>query len=233
MGENGYRCNRRHATKLVQILSDTTVSDDDSNPAGQVVYSFSRGMREIIKDSTLWGRVRSAVVFAFTSKYALALYELITARINLKHVWQEEFDLEDFRALLGVPEGKLERLPNLLQRVIQPAALEVNGLAAFGVAIEPIRQGGQLRGLVTGFRVSWWRKESPDLHAAYHELKRVKTGRLARLKGKTETAEVLGFGAPSPFASDRVTATADTMRKGGASEADIQEFLEGQTLFGG
>ena len=86
------------AVQLVQILSDTTISDDDNNPEGLVVYSFSKGMREIIKDSTLWGRVRSAVIFAFTSKYALALYELITARINLRHVWQEEFTVEDFRA---------------------------------------------------------------------------------------------------------------------------------------
>ena len=66
----------------------------------------------------------------------IALYELITARINLKHKWQEEFSVKDFRALLGVPEGKLERAPNLLQRVIQPACLEVNGLADFGVKID-------------------------------------------------------------------------------------------------
>lgn len=216
------------ATKLVQILSDTTVSDDDNNPAGQVVYSFSRGMREIIKDSTLWGRVRSAVVFAFTSKYALALYELITARINLTHIWQEEFSVEDFRALLGVPNGKLERIPNLLQRVIQPAALEVNGLADFGVSIEPIRKGGQLRGLVTGFRVSWWRKDLPDLQSAYQELKRVKTGRMARLKGGLETATVDEPHAPSPALEEKVNATARAMREAGASEADIAEFVKGQ-----
>ena len=217
------------ATKLVQILSDTTVSDDDNNPAGQVVYSFSRGMREIIKDSTLWGRVRSAVVFAFTSKYALALYELITARINLKHIWQEEFSVEDFRALLGVPDGKLERIPNLLQRVIQPAALEVNGLADFGVQIEPIRKGGQQRGLVTGFRVAWWRKDIPDLQAAHHELKRVKTGRLARLRGKVDSVGPFDQDAPYSSKDAQITATAEAMRNGGASETDIEEFIAGQT----
>jgi hypothetical protein len=216
------------ATKLVQILSDTTVSDDDNNPAGQVVYSFSRGMREIIKDSTLWGRVRSAVVFAFTSKYALALYELITARINLKHVWQEEFSVEDFRALLGVPGGKLERIPNLLQRVIQPAALEVNGLADFGVQIEPIRKGGQQRGLVTGFRVAWWRKDIPDLQAAHHELKRVKTGRLARLRGKVDSVGPFDQNGPSSSKNAQIMATAEAMRLGGAFEADIEEFIAGQ-----
>jgi hypothetical protein len=62
-------CLQRPATKLVQILSDSTVTDNENNPLGLVKYSFSREMREIIKDSTLWGRVRNAVVFAFTSKY--------------------------------------------------------------------------------------------------------------------------------------------------------------------
>jgi hypothetical protein len=212
------------ATKLVQILSDTTVTDNENNPAGQVVYSFSRGMREIIKDSTLWGRVKNAVIFAFTSKYALALYELITARINLKHMWQEDFTLADFRALLGVPDGKLERVPNLLQRVIQPATLEVNGLADFGVKIEPIRKGGSMRGLVTGFRVSWWRKDVPDLQAAYSELRRPKVGRSARLRGLVETTEPVG--AMPPALQHKVDATVAEMRRAGAPESDIEQFMK-------
>lgn len=172
------------ATRRVAILSDTTTTNDESDPDGMVVYSFSPGMRAIIKDSTLWGRVRTAVVFAFTSKYSLALYELITARINLKHIWQEEFTVEDLRALLGVPDGKLERIPNLLQKVINPAEIEVNGLADFGVKVEVVRQGGPKRGLVTGFRMSWWRKDIPALEEAYKELHRSKVGRLPRLTGK-------------------------------------------------
>jgi len=182
------------ATKLVQILSDTTVSDANDNPAGMVVYSFSRSMRAIIKDSTLWGRVRNSVIFAFTSKYSLALYELISARINLKHMWQEEFSVEDLRALLGVPQGKLERIPNLLQKVINPAMLEVNGLADFGVKIEPIRDGGKMRGLVAGFRVSWWRKNENQVKSAYSEIKRSKVGRISRLKG--EDTRVMKFTLP-------------------------------------
>ncbi len=176
----------RPATKMVPVLSDTTVSDDDDSPGGQVTYSFSPGMREIIKDSTLWGRVRTAVIFAFTSKYSLALYELIAARINLAHVWQEEFSVDDLRDLLGVPSGKLDRTPNLLRWVIKPAELEVNGLAHFGVKIEPIRTGGTMRGLVTGFKVSWWKKDVPALQSAYKELKQSKVGRIARLSGRVD-----------------------------------------------
>jgi hypothetical protein len=206
-GKNG-----KPATKRAQILSDTTTSDDEDDPTGQVVYSFSKGMREIIRDSTLWGRVRNAVIFAFTSKYSLALYELISARVNLKHVWEEDFGVNDLRALLGVPEGKLTRIPNLLQRVVNPAVLEVNGLADFGVQIAPIRKGGSVRGLVTGFRVSWWKKDNPGLQEAYSELKRPKVGRIARLSGQVEAVETPAPRLPSPEDNAALDAMLGTMR---------------------
>jgi hypothetical protein len=181
IGKNG-----KPATKRVTVLSDTTTSDDENDPTGQVVYSFSRGMREIIKDSTLWGRVKTAVIFAFTSKYSLALYEIISARINLKHVWQQDFSVKDFRSLLGVPDDKLLRMPDLLRNCIQVAEAEVSGMADFGVKIVPMRKGGTARGVVTGFRVSWWHKEGPALQEAFKEIQRSKVGRLQRLTGKSE-----------------------------------------------
>lgn len=177
LGRNG-----RAATKRVQVLSDTTTSDDEDDPTGQVVYSFSRGMREIIKDSTLWGRVRTAVIFAFTSKYSLTLYELICARINLEFMWQEDFTLRDFRALMGVPEDKLQRMPDFLRFCVKVAQDEVNGMADFKVNIAPVRKGGRVRGSVTGFRVSWWRKNADELKEAFQEINRSKVGRLARLR---------------------------------------------------
>ena len=123
----------------------------------------------------------------------------------------------------------MERIPNLLQRVIQPAALEVNGLADFGVHIEPIRKGGQQRGLVTGFRVAWWRKDIPDLQAAHRELKRVKTGRLARLRGEIDSMGQSNKDGFYPSKQAQITATAEAMRTGGASEADIEDFITGQS----
>jgi hypothetical protein len=177
--------NGKPATKLTQLLSDTTVSDDDDDPTGEVVFSFSKGLRSIIKNSTHWGRVRGQVMFAFTSKYSLALYELAAMRVNLQKD-TEIFGLAEFRALLGVPDEKLRSNSDLLKFCIRPALLEVNGLAEFGVEVEPIRQGGTMRGAITGFRVSWWRKSLPELHQAHAELSRSKVGRLARLAGTAE-----------------------------------------------
>ena len=188
--------NGKPSTRLVPLLSDTTISDDDDDPTGEVVFSLSKGLRSIIGKSTHWGRVRGQVMFAFTSKYSLTLYELAAMRVNL-HKDTEIFGLDEFRALLGVPDDKLTRNPDLLRYCIQPAVLEVNGLAEFGVAVEPIRRGGTMRGIITGFRVSWWKKQLPELHQAHAELSRSKVGRLARLGGTAETPApaqaVLGF----------------------------------------
>jgi hypothetical protein len=47
-------------------------------------------------------------MFAFTSKYALALYEAVCLRGNLR-VCEQAFSVEDFRALLGVEKERLRR----------------------------------------------------------------------------------------------------------------------------
>ena len=189
--------NGKPATLRVQLLSDTTTSDDDDDPDGEVAFTFSPGLRSIIKNSTYWGRIRPQVMFAFTSKYSLALYELTASRVNLKHKDSQIFGMAEFRALLGVPDDKMPRNPDFLRYCIQPAVIEVNGLSDFGIEVEPIRRGGTMRGIVTGFRMTWWRKSLPELHEAHAELNRSKVGRLARLTGTAETAEpvqaALGF----------------------------------------
>jgi plasmid replication initiation protein len=101
-------------------------------------------------------------------------------------MWQEDFSLKDFRALMGVPDDKLQRMPDLLRFCVKVAQDEVNGMADFMVDIKPIRKGGKIRGNVTGFRVSWWRKNEDELKEAYQEINRSKVGRLARLRGTAE-----------------------------------------------
>jgi len=84
-----------------------------------------------------------------------------------------------------------------------------------------------MRGLVTGFRVSWWRKDVPDLQPAYSELKQPKVGRRARLQGRVETTEVIGSNLPSPTLHEKIDATAAAIRKAGAPEAEIKAFIKG------
>lgn len=198
--------NGKPATKFVQLLAETTISDDDEDPTGEVVFQFPEGLRQILSQSMHWGRLRGQVIFAFTSKYSLNLYELLSMRVNLAHKDSQIFGMDELRALLGVPDDKLTRNPDFLRKVIQPAVIEVNGVSDFGVEVEPIRRGGTMRGIITGFQVIWWRKSIPELHKAHAELARPKVGRLARLTDTAETVE------PTPLQSDLVNYLADKSR---------------------
>jgi integrase len=83
--------------------------------------------------------------------WALALYEMVQKRGNLKFKTSEEFPVERFRSLLGVDPGKLEAFKSLEQRAIDPAVLEVNGLGEFGCKVEPSAYAGRK---VTAVRLS-------------------------------------------------------------------------------
>jgi Initiator Replication protein len=174
--------NGKPATLRTALLASTTTTDDESDPDGEVTYTLSKELREIIKNSTVWGRIQSQVMFAFSSKYALALYELLQKRVNLSHVWEQEFDLDDFRKLMGVPNDTLTEFFNLNAKCIKPALLEVNALADHGVALEPLRRGKT----VYAIKMRWWKKNREERDASYRELQRSKIGRLPRLKGTAE-----------------------------------------------
>src|SRR5512132_2864083 len=178
--------NGKRATRRGQFLADTTATDDETDPNGEVRYSFSKTMREVIKRSQYWGRLKAYIICSFQSKYALALYEAACLRGNLQ-VSGQEMSVAGFRALLGIPEGKLEAFKNMKTRAIDPAVEEVNALSDFWVEVEAIREGGLQRGKLVGFRLSWRRKEKQEWQESLDELMRAKVGRKARIKGKVET----------------------------------------------
>jgi hypothetical protein len=168
-------------TRRVQLLGMT---EESAKGDGLLYYSFPAAVRAIIRESTQWARLEKEIMFSFASKYALALYEMVQKRINLKYKTSEEFTLERFRGLLGVEPGKHREFKNLNLRAIQPAVLEVNGLASYGCMVEPIYTGRK----VTSVRLSWWAKNIDEKKAAFREVKFSRVGRRARLAAKAETA---------------------------------------------
>ena len=90
-----------------------------------------------------------------SSKYAIALYELVQLRANMDRCI-EHFALHRFRDLLGVPPGAYERGNDFIKRVIEPAVLEVNGLSEFGVKVEVER--AYSRAPISGVTLAWWRR---------------------------------------------------------------------------
>ena len=170
------------STRRVALLGGNDMGMPE-RPHGQLTYSFDKRLVPVLQESTVFGKLELSVMKAFSTKYALALYEAVSRRVRLKHIFHEEMPLEAFRELLGVPEGKLGTFGNLNQYAIKPALTEINALASFGVQVQPVKQGRK----VTAVKLFWHKKSLDEIKEAYAELQRPKIGRKARLSGEADT----------------------------------------------
>jgi hypothetical protein len=153
----------------------------------KVRYGLPSKLQPIIANSDHWGRIKAEVVCAMTSKYAIALYELLQLRANLRRC-VETFPIDRFRELMGVPPGKLLRGPDFVRRVLETAELEINGLSDCSVKIQPVRKSP--RAPITAVTVAWWKKEGDAYRQTLRELRQPKVGRMARLKGTVDALSV-------------------------------------------
>lgn len=185
-------------TKRVQLLGGNVVPDADD---GLVRYDFHPIMLQIIAESRVFARLHKKIMFALSSKYSLTLYEMIQKRGNMAKNF-EEMTIDEFRAFLGVPPNKLTSWINFKNFAITPAVKEVSDLSDYLVTVEPIK--AKKGRLFTGVRLSWERKQLPELKEVERELERPKVGRKARLSGTVDEVEsalpssgVTAIGLPS------------------------------------
>lgn len=186
------------------LIAGTVTTEDENDPAGEIVYSFSPQLLRVLQTSNYWGRIKSHISYALSSKYAYRLYQAIALRINRERS-EQAFSEEGLRELLAVAPGQYELFRNLNQSVITPAVEEVNALTDFVVEIEPMRPLGRVRGAITGYRVSWRKKTDEEMRAVSDELIRHKAGRKARIKGTVEKLTVDETILLAPAATKRLT----------------------------
>ena len=144
-----------------------------------VRFGLPKKLQPVLARSSRWGRIKAETVCAMTSKYAIALYELIQLRAGMDRCI-ETFPVARFRELMGVPPGKLLRGPDFLRYCIEPAMLEVNGLSDVAVQVELVR--AHARAPATAVTLVWWRKQGDEFRATQIEQQQPKQGRLARLR---------------------------------------------------
>ena len=168
-------------TRRVQFLGGNDMDDPD-RPAGVLTYSFDKRLVEVLKQSSIWGKIAIPILMAFTTKYAVSLYENAAQFANLEYKTFADYGLDEAREMLGVQPGKYKTFGEFNLHVLKPALTEINALAPFNLSALPIKQGKK----VTGVRVSWWKKDSAELAAAYDEVNRPKAGRKARISGTVE-----------------------------------------------
>lgn len=149
---------------------------------GYFYYRFPSELLEIFKESEVFARLKTRIMYAFTSKYALRLYEIIQKRVNLEYKQHEDFDVEELRGMLGVPEEKLPRFSDFNKHALKPALEEVNFLGEYAIGVKPLKKGRR----VTAIRLAWVEKDSDGKLAAWDELERPRLGRRARMRGDIE-----------------------------------------------
>ena len=188
-------------------------------------YGLPRKLAPMLETSGRWGRIKAEIVCSMTSKYAIALYELLQLRANLDRC-TERFTIDRFRELLGVPPDTYARADNFMRKVVEPALLEVNGLSDTGVQIQLERPNS--RSPIEGITIAWWKKEGDEFRSAVAERNRSKVGRMARLREQVDSVDIVNALAAEPSTKSSVQKTVEAMRAQGAPETDIMEFLRSQ-----
>lgn len=172
------------ATRQIQLLGTNEVEDN----GGEVIYSFPEELIKIIKDTQIFARLHTKVMFELSSKYSLSLYEFLQKRKNLQYVNHEVLTVEDARALMGVGKNKLKSFGHLNDKAIKPAVKEVSFLTEYEISVEPLRTGRA----ITHVKFSWEKKTDIGAQiAAVEELQRTKAGRQQRMEGKVENIQTI------------------------------------------
>lgn len=169
-------------TTRVQFLGGNDLDAPD-RPAGVLTYSFDKRLIDILKTSTIWGKITLPVLMAFTSKYAVSLYENVSQMTGLELKQSQSFTLDEFRDMLGVQPGRYKTFGELNKHVLQPAVAEVNALAPFSISVLRVKQGKRVASVLVG----WMKKDSDALREAFEETQRPRFGRKARIAGTVET----------------------------------------------
>lgn len=174
------------AGSLIQI-SGSTKTD-------KILYEFPHWARPRLAGPAKWARLSLRIAQKLSGKYALVLYEILEANANkASPLWK--IDVEDFRDVLGVPEGKLKSFNDLHRRVIQPALAQINEHANFTAKCVITQRDGRR---VMGMRFEITKKASriEDEKVAQYHANGSQPSRTANIQLRSDTFDKVRRAAP-------------------------------------
>lgn len=177
--------------RRVQLLGP---SDESLEKDGFLHYRIPEELIEILRNSEVYARLKTQVMYCFESKYSLCLYEMIERRIGLDYKQTEAFTIEELRGLLNVPTGKLERFADLNKYCLKVAADEINKLCPFHVEFRPIKKGRKVEQIA----LYWFPKTSSGKRDAQSLIDQHSIIRRAKRRDLTlEVPVLMDFSAPA------------------------------------
>lgn len=166
------------------LLGRITINDR----TGELTYEFPDEIAQRLVEPALYSALSLSVIYQFTSKYALTLYEILKRyadRRASEPYWSAR--IEEIRDVLGCRD-KLKGYKDFRKKALDPALEEINELAEFSIAMEEIRQGrggngGQVVGLIFRIKV----KEIAELEKAVRMAEKPKVQRLGEAAERKES----------------------------------------------
>lgn len=174
-----------------------------------ITWWFGRSFRRMAAESNHWAILDRQTVFHLGSRYSMLLYQHIASFQNYRHKHDTTFTVQQLRAVLGIPAGKLDRFSNLNQRVLQPAIAEINHLSRLTLTATPRKVGRSVETIT----IAWETKD--DLKATKRELGASKVGRAERRSGGA--VEVVSAVFPSHGSIEYNTHWTDLKRAAGCN----------------
>ena len=147
-----------------------------------VAWWFGGAFREMAEKSCHWAIMDRQTVFALSSKYSILLFQHIASLVNLDHVTSRTFTVSELRALLGVPDGKMERWNDVNRFALKPAIAEINQTSRMTLTATPRKIGRT----VASVTIAWEEKPLEAKKEARRELDGSKVGRKSRRDGTAE-----------------------------------------------
>ena len=147
-----------------------------------VAWWFGGAFREMAEKSCHWAIIDRQTVFALSSKYSILLFQHVASLVNLNHIISKTFTVAELRAILGVPDGKMERWNDMNRFALKPAIAEINQTSRLTLTATPRKIGRT----VASVTIAWEEKPQEAKKEAKRELDRPKVGRKERREGNAE-----------------------------------------------
>lgn len=154
-----------------------------------ISWTFRSTFRRMAAESNHWAILDRQTVFHLASKYSVLLFQHIASFKEYDHINAKTFTVPELRALLGIPEGKIQRFANLRKDVLELAIAEINQLSRLTLTATPNKIGRTVASVTIGWQVK------ADPTPAKRELQGHSAGRKARRDGTAERLEARVFPA--------------------------------------
>ena len=114
--------------------------------SGTCTYAYSPLLRERLHNPKVYARISLSLQNEFTSKHALALYELFVDYLDEARNYGETpfILLPHFRKLMGIPDDSYAEFKKLNTRVIKEPIEEINDRTDLNVAVEYQRKNRKI-----------------------------------------------------------------------------------------